>query len=198
MSDPYKNIWDVFFNVLTIFGAGTAFFVGLHQWQRAQQWQRAAKLDELIEKFEKWPMLRAGACILDWSNRTLKLEQQTIEINNDEVLLALRIHTSIQLLPGESMFPGQQTYYRDVYDATLDFFLRLEIALSAGLIDPGPTQAYFAYWIERLLKFDRHVDQNQVLGGQSPAAAMASYIETYGDQDSLRKLCRHFNLEPPA
>ena len=117
-----------------------------------------------------------------------------IDVQNDQVLLALRDHRSIE---GVDKFPYEQPTFRDAYDALLTFFNRLELALTTGLIDRDPARAYFSSWLERLVKFDRHKKDPNVLGGMDPARLVAAYIWAYGDRPSIVRLCKAFNIDPP-
>ena len=187
-----KDQWDVLLGGITILGAAVAFWFGLHQWRRGQAWQRADKLDDFITKFESDDLLRLGATVLDWSKRMTTYQGHQFLLLNEDALLALRDHATITERP---MFPGGQAQLRDAYDALLAFFQRLELSIANGLIEADSTKAYFAYWLERLLKFDRHPDKHGVLKGVSPEAMVAGYIKLYGDPESIKRLCRCFKLK---
>jgi hypothetical protein len=196
MADPTKNLCDVVLAVLTLVGAGVAFVLSLLQWRRAQAWQRADKLDTFIEKFESDELLRLATLVVDWELRETKFRGRNLEICNQDALLALRHHDEV---PEHSDFGDKQPTIRDAYDALLAFFQRLEVSISNGLIDAEPATAYFAYWLEHFLRFDRHPDEGgKILKGITPEAKVAAYIEAYGDMESIERLCRSFDVEPPS
>lgn len=90
----------------------------------------------------------------------------------------------------------RQPQLRDAYDALLAFFLRLELSISSGLIDADSTEAYFGYWLERFLEFDRHPDKDgKILHGVTPKAMVAGYIKLYSDPCSIKRLCQHFGMK---
>lgn len=196
MTDETKNLWDVVLNMVTMVGAAVAFGFGLQQWRKGQAWQRADKLDKFIEKFEADPLLRLAATILDWKERNdITFGGEKIDIRNNDVLLALRDHHTIAQRP---MFSDEQAKFRDAYDALLAFLNRLELSITTDLIDPEPTRAYFAYWLERLLEFNRHPDREKVLGDFTPSLAVVQYIKVYGDVKSVIRLCEHFKISVPG
>src|SRR5262249_24460088 len=41
MTNEAKNLWDVILSIITMLGAGVAFWFGLQQWRRGQDWQDA-------------------------------------------------------------------------------------------------------------------------------------------------------------
>lgn len=191
MDNMTKNLWDVILNIVTLVAAAVAFGFGLYQWRRSQAWQRAEKFDKLVEKFETDELLRLATVIIDWSERKVRFRNRDLTVLNDEALLALRDHQAIEVLP---KFPGEQATLRDAYDALLAFFNRLDVAISTGLIDAKPARDYFGYWLERLLKFDRHPDVDNVLGGKTPKAMVAGYIKVYADPKSIDSLRKHFGM----
>jgi hypothetical protein len=175
-------------------GATAAFIIGWMQWRRGQEWQRAEQLDKFVMKFESDPLLKLAAVVLDWSDRTVKFGEDDFEVKNDEVLLALRDH---QMIEDSNKFPGGQPTLRDAYDALLSFFNRLELAITTGLVDSEPAKTYFAYWLEKLVTFEGHEADKDVLGGEKPAKLVAAYIWVYGDVDSINNLCKEFEIDPP-
>lgn len=191
MQDETKNLWDVLLQIITLLGAALAFVVASFQWRRSQDWQRADRLDKLVEKSESDELLRLAAAVADWTSREIQFRGQAFQVENREVLHALRFHGDIQTAP---KYPGNQATLRDAYDALLSFFARLELAISTGLVDASAARLYFAYWLEHFLTFKRHLDVEHVLGGQPPRAAVAKYIRNYGDRASVVRLCQHFGL----
>jgi hypothetical protein len=148
-------------------------------------------LDEFVERWETNPLLRLAATVIDWTDRRVEFSGRPVILRNDEILLALRDH---EKLPAPPHFPGEQPLLRDVYDMTLQFFGRLELAISSGLIDAKPAQQYFGYWLEHLLLFDKHPDNNNVLEAHAtPREMVAGYIEKYGDRDSITRLKEAFS-----
>ena len=109
--------------------------------------------------------------------------------------MALRKHKSFED-PDE--FPGRQPTLRDAYDALLAFLNRLELAIGMELIDSAPAKAYFAYWVKRLVTFDQHPADAAVEDGAEPAKLVAKYISNYGDEESIKRLCKEFNIKAPA
>jgi hypothetical protein len=195
MSDATKNLFDVFLAVITMAGAAVAFFIGWMQWRRGQEWQRAEQLDKFIRQFESDELLKLATVVLDWKDRAVKFRGQDFKMRNRDVLLALRKHQSPED-PDE--FPGEQPTLRDAYDALLAFFNRLEIAIKTELIDSAPAKAYFAYWLERLVTFDQHTAESDVDNGADPAKLVAKYISAYSDEESIKRLCKEFEIEAPA
>ena len=191
MRDETKNLIDVILSVLTIVGAGVAFLLGLYQWKRSQAWQRAEQLNKFIEKFEADDLLRLATLVIDWTDRETRVDGRPVTFWNDEALLALRDHNTIKETP---MFPGEQATLRDAYDALLAFFTRLELGISTRLIDAKPSASYFAYWLNHFLSFDKHPDDNSVLKGAKPSNMVWQYITVYGDPESVRRLCDHFEI----
>jgi hypothetical protein len=194
MTDEAKNLYDFYLSIATLLGAAIAFLISLHQWRRAQGWQRAEQLDKLIHKFETDELLRLVTLVIDWTDREITYRGQPFSVQNDEVLLALRDHSTIKDRP---MFPGEQSTIRDSYDALLSFFNRLEVAITSDLIDAESAKSYFAYWLDHFLRFDKHPDKNDVLKGTVVETTVTRYIATYGDLDSVKRLCEHFKLNPP-
>ena len=194
MEDEIKNVWDVIINLLTLGGAGVAFYFSLHQWKCGQALQKAAKLDDFIAKFESDELLRLAATILDWRERTITCRGREVKVCSKEVLLALRIHTEIKESP---QFPGDRMIFRDAYDALLNFLQRLEIAIAGSLVDPVHARKCFGYWLERLLKFERHKDDpnDPFLDGREPTKMVRDYIRAYGDPESFRRLCEEFGMD---
>jgi hypothetical protein len=194
MEDEVKNVCDLLIDVLTLIGAGVAFYFSLHQWKCGQALQKAGKLDEFIAKFESDELLRLAATILDWRERKITCRNREVRVCSREVLLALRIHTEIKESP---QFPGDQMMFRDAYDALLNFLQRLEIAIAGNLVDPIHARKCFGYWIERLLKFERHKDDpNQpFLDGRKPGKMVRDYVRAYGDPESFRRLCEEFGMD---
>ena len=205
MSDEVKHVWDVVLTIVTMSGAAIAFCFGLVQWRRGQAWQRAEKLDRFIEKFESDELLKLGAAILDWTDRRISLRGGDLTVKNKEALLALRDHRTIKKQSADTdtavdddgpMFPGEQAKLRDAYDALLSFFERLELSISTELIDSDPARAYFSYWLERLVTFDRHRDDDgSILAGKTPAEMVAIYIKTYSDPHCIKRLCERFGIK---
>ena len=192
MTDEVKNMWDVILNLAAMVGAVIGFVLGLRQWQRGQAWQRADKLDGFIEKFETDELLRLAAVVLDWTDRKIKYRERTLTVLNNEALMALRDHRSMET----PEFPGEQATLRDAYDTLLAFLVRLELSISNGLIDAVPAKAYFAYWLERLVSFDRHPDKDgKILDGRSPETMVSGYIKAYSDLDAIRRLCLKFGVK---
>ena len=194
MTDETKNLWDFILSVVTLGGAAVAFVISLHQWRRSQAWQRAEQLDKFVQKFETDELLHLAALIIDWTDRETTFRGRQLTVTNDDVLLSLRDHGTVKERP---MFSGEQGTFRDAYDALLSFFNRLEVAISSGLIDAEPARAYFAYWLDHLLRFDKHPDRAGVLKGATVETTVAVYIETYGDLESVKRLCEHFRVNPP-
>ena len=199
MSDTDKNLIDIILAVVTMIGAVVAFVIGLFHWRRSQAWQRAEQLDKFIEKFETDALLKLSTVVLDWNDRNVKFQERDFAMRNDEALLALRDHRELggegSEIENEDMFPGEQPHIRDAYDALLAFFNRLELSISTRLIDVTPAQAYFAYWLKRLVTFDRHPDDKNVLNGTTPESMVAKYIRAYGEPASIKKLCEHFGVK---
>jgi len=131
---------------------------------------------------------------LDWSDRDVTFKDRQLTVSNDEVRLALHDH---RMIKDKRMFPVEQATLRDSYDAQQSFFNRIESSLSTKLIDVVPTEAYFAYWIERLVRFDRHNNDSGIMGTAKPAELVAAYIKVYGDQASITNLCKQFDVAPP-
>lgn len=194
MSPETKDLWDVILTLITMVGAIVAFVLGWMQWRRGQAWQRAEQLDKFVVKFESDELLTLATVVLDWYRRTVKFREEDFEVENDEVLLALRDHRTIT---DENKFTAKQATLRDAYDALLAFFNRLELGITTGLVDSVPAKAYFAYWLERLIKFDQHRAQDNVLKGADPVNLVAAYIWVYGNRESIEKLCREFGVDPP-
>ncbi len=194
MDSNTKNAWDVFLNIVTMIGATIAFGIGLRQWRRGQEWQRAERLDKFVELFEGDKALQTAATVLDWTCCNAEISGLAFDVDNDEVLLALRDHQKLK--PGEG-FAGNQMPVRRAYDALLSFFGRLEMAITGGLVDVAPARQYFRYWLVLLITFERHGDKNKVLGGQSPAEMVKGYIEAYGDPKSIQRLCQLLEVEHP-
>lgn len=196
MEPNTKNLFDVAFGIASLIGAIVAFILSLRQWRQGQAWQRAQKLDELITKWESDELLRLDANVLDWSSRDVTFRSAPFRIDNDEALLALRVHSTIVAGADKpSMFPGGQATLRDAYDALLSFFQRLEVAISGGLIDPVAASGFFRYWLERWVHFDRHRDRNNVLNGLAPATMTAGYVQAYGSPASFARLVKAFGLD---
>jgi uncharacterized membrane protein len=219
-----KNWWDVVLNVIALIAAAVAFVVGIYQWRRSQAWQRAEKLDKLIETFESAPLLTLAAVVLDWTTRKIHFGNRDLIVLNDEALLALRDHSKTKgdaqetdaqetdaqetdaqetdaqetnVKEDKIKFEGEQANLRDAYDAILTFFNRLELAISTNLIDKEPAKNYFSYWLERLVTFDRHPDKNKVLKRLTRKAAVATYIDVYGNVESVDRLCKAFDVQAP-
>ncbi|HSE24417.1 MAG TPA: hypothetical protein VLB68_22305 [Pyrinomonadaceae bacterium] len=194
MSTDTKNLWEVLLTILTMAGATVAFLVSWKQWQRGQEWQRSEQLDKFVVKFESDALLKLAAVVLDWHDRPVTFDGRMIDVQNQEVLLALRDHRDIE---GVDKFPGEQPTFRDAYDALLTFFNRIELAIATGLVDREPASAYFSYWLDHLVKFDRHKKDSSVLKGMDPAKLVAAYIWAYGDRHSIVRLCKAFKIDAP-
>jgi hypothetical protein len=196
MIDETKNLCDVILSVLTLVGAGIAFGLGLRQSRRSQAWQRAGKFDTFIEKWRSDELLGLARVVVDWELLETRFGGRDLEVCNEDALLALRHHEEV---PKRSDFGEKQATIRDAYDALLAFFHRLELSILTGLIDAEPAKAYFAYWLEHFLRFDRHPDEGgKILKGVTPEAKVAAYIEAYGRMDSIERLCRLFGVRPPG
>lgn len=196
MSDETKNIFDFILAVIGMIGALVAFIHTLRTWREGQHWKRAEQLDNFIERFESDDMLKLACIILDWTFRKTEFRGKEITIRNDDVLISLRFH--IEENGDRFIFTKEQALIRDMIDTLLAFFGRLEVALATRLIDREPAKQYFSYWLERLITMDRHPDESGVLNEQSPAGALANYVNTYADSQSLVRLCNTFDLEGAA
>ena len=195
MPNDTKNLYDVVLTLLTLASAGTAFVVGLLQWRRSQAWQRADKLDKFVDKFESNDLLRLAAVGVDWGVRKTRFGDRALTVSNEDALPALRNHDE---MPDGGEFEGEQPTIRDAYDALLAFFQRLEVSIKEKLIDARPAKAYFAYWLEHFLYFEHHPDEgHKILTSATPKAMVAGYIKVYGDPQSIKRLCRRFEVEPP-
>jgi hypothetical protein len=190
-----KDKWDVLLQVLTMGGAGLAFVIGLRQWRRDQAWKRAERMDQFVAQFEQDKLLQLAATILDWTYCSAEISGKEIDVENNEVLLALRDHSKMGPNP---VFKGNQMKMRRAYDALLSFFSRLEMALTMDLIDVEPDRQYFGYWLKRLVTFDRHSDDENVLGGTPPTKIVEDYIRVYGDPKSMARLRKHFGCDGDA
>jgi len=192
MTDCTKNVVDVVITLLAMIGTVIAFIHTLRQWSASQRWRRMEKLDQLIEYFERDPLLRVARTSVDWTARKIKHDGRYLTITNTDALLALRDHR--HLLEGGE-FEGEQATIRDGYDALLSFLARLEVALTGGLIDRDPAGVYFSYWLERFLTMDRHKDKDgSILEGKSPSQMAREYISMYGDMKSVERLCVQLGL----
>ena len=191
MTDDTKNIMDVILTIVGMIGAATVFFHTLREWQESQRWKRAEQLDKFVERFDHDEQLRLACVILDWSDRRITYKNRDLTLTNNDVLLALRIHTDIDA-DADCKFPGEQPTIRDAFDAVLAFFARLELALTFKLIDLEPAKRHFDYWLQRLLTMDQHSDPTRVLGEHSPEAMMRRYINKYGSEDSVERLRGYF------
>ena len=191
MSAETKNVFDVILTIIGMIAAGFAFVQTVREWRAAQRWKRAEQLDQFVNRFDNDAMLRLASVIVDWTDRAVTFLNRSLTVRNDDVLLALRVHTD---LDPDCKFPGEQPAIRDAYDALLAFFARLELALTSGLIDKAPARAYFRYWLQRFVTMDRHPDRKGVLAGQAPAAMVRNYVRAYGDEDSMKRLCRDFDI----
>lgn len=184
-----KETFDVVFDSLTLLAGVVAFGIGLYQWKRSQDWQRAAKLDDFVKFFQEDDLLRLAATAVDYTRRTTKFSGEAFHLSNTDALLALRDHKTMGTDEG---FTPEQAVLRDAYDALLEFFLRLEIAISAGLLDAVAAKWAFGYYLERFVTFDMHPDEKKVLGDRTPADMAAGYVRAYGDVDAIRRLQKHF------
>ena len=190
-----KDRIDITLAVLTMIGAVIAFIVSMRHWKRGQAWHRAEQLDKFIQKFETDELLKLSTVVLDWTRRDVKFQGSDFHLSNTEALLALRDHRTIE---DENKFPGQQPHIRDAYDALLAFFNRLELALATNLIDVAPAKAYFGYWVLRLVTLDQHPDEKKILDKVTPQQIVARYIQLYGDEKSMTKLCEQFGIGAPV
>src|SRR6478752_4032731 len=196
MVNDTKNLVDVILTLAGGVGALIAFVHTLQTWKESQRWQRADKLDKLIEAFEKDSLLRLACLVLDWTYRKTEVDGKEFSFTNEDVLLALRLHGDD---PGEPQeFSPIQAKIRDAYDALLTFFSRLDAALEAGLIDRAPSRRYFIYWLDVLLTMKHHHDQGRVLGEQTPAQAVTSYIRQYGNPSAIEHLASTLGFKVPA
>jgi hypothetical protein len=193
VSDETKNIIDVLLAVIGMIGAVVAYIHTLRTWREGQHWRRAEQLDKFIERFEADEMLKLACLMLDWTFRKTEFRAKEITIRNDDVLIALRLHGEEEGdLP---IFTQDQALIRDMFDALLAFFGRLDVALASRLIDRKSAKLYFSYWLERFITMDRHPDESGVLNGLTPDKAVASYVSAYGDPQSLMRLCNAFDLD---
>ena len=192
MPEETKCLVDLILKLLAMVGAVVAFIHTMQQWSTSQRWKRMEKLDDLIAYFERDSMLRVARMSLDWTRRTIKHDGRELTITNSDALLALRDHRG---LPENFRFEGEQPIIRDGYDAFVSFMVRVEIALTGGLIDRDPTRAYFSYWVERFVTMDRHLDDGgKLLDGHRPRDLALGYIDVYGDRQSMKRLCDSMGL----
>jgi hypothetical protein len=192
MSDWDKNMFDVWFSILSAIAATVAFLETIHRWKVSQHWRRSEQLDSFIEKFENDDLLKFTRHVLDWTARRVKYEEREITITNDDTLLALRDHQTLEV---GCKFGGEQPLIRDGYDRFLSFCQRLEVAISSKFIDRGPAQDCFGYWLERFLTMDMHPDNDGVLIPSTPAKEARNYVKLYGSETSIRRLCQHFGIQ---
>jgi hypothetical protein len=191
MSSETKNVCDVALAAISLVGAAVAFVCTLQQWRISQSWKRSEQLDKFVELFEKDELLGLGRTIVDWTVRKVSFRREQVKITNDDVLRALELYSK---MGADSGFPGEQPLIRDAFDAWLNFFQRLELALSSGLIDRLPTMQYFQYWVRRFATLEAHPDTNNVLGGRQAVNMVRDYVKEYGDIESFARLCRHFQI----
>jgi hypothetical protein len=194
MSDETKNLVDVFLALGAMAGAAIAFLHTLREWRSSQRWKRSEYLDKFVEAFERDELVRLGCTAVDWTSRNTTFRQQELQITNNDVLLALRPHEEMD--PGER-YAGNQAIIREAYDALFGFFCRLEIAVQSRLVDEGPARSYFKYWLERLVRLDRHPDTDRVLQG-SPEEMVAKYAHAYSDVEAVCRLCEAFQVSIPV
>lgn len=187
MTNEMKNLWDVVLNIMTMVGAGIAFWFGLQQWRRGQDWQRAEQMDKFVQEFENDELLRLAATVIDWTRREVVFRGRALVVTNTDSLLALRDHMTMGTKP---VFEGEQATLRDAYDALLAFFGRLELAISTKLVDAPPALQYFRYWLEHFLAFDKHPDEKNLLAGKLPKEMVAGYVNAYGDAASIKRFCK--------
>ena len=191
MLDETKNLIDVILAVVGGVGALIAFVHTLRTWKEGQRWRRADKLDELIETFEKEPLVKLACVVFDWTNRKTEVDGKDFVFTNEDVLLALRLHGDG---PGQTrQFSPTQAKIRDACDAFLNFFSRLDAALDAGLIDSAPARRYFVYWLEVALTMKHHPDEASV-HLLAPSQTLANYIHKYGNPNAIATLASAWGL----
>lgn len=197
MTESAKNLADVMIAIIGMTGAAFAFLHTLREWQEAQRWKRAEQLDKLIDLFEKEDLLRLARAAIDWETRIISYGGRELKLTNDDILLALRRHQDLDA-DADYKFPGEQPIIRDSLDSMIIFLTRLELAITAKLIDVAPAKLYFRYWVFHLLAMDKHSDKGNVLAGRSPESMAREYIQEYGDEESMARLCRLFEIDWPA
>jgi hypothetical protein len=195
MSPESKNLFDAIITVVGMTGAAVAFIYARQDWREAQRWKRAEQLNEFVTRFETDPLLRLASAVTDWTSRTVMHNGHPFQIHNNDALLALRNHETME---DDESFEGEQDTIRDAYDALLAFFTRLELALHSELIDVEPTRSYFRYWLERFTTMDRHPDDDNCLKGRLPVNVVWEYIDAYGEIGALCRLCDRFGLRHPV
>lgn len=197
VSDDTKNLVDAVLAILGGIGAALAFLHTLETWREGQRWQRAAKLDALIEHFERDALLRLACVIIDWTSRRLELDGDTFAYTNVDALGALKLYGEG---PGQTLrFTPTQAKIRDAYDAFLSFMSRLDAALEARLVDTEPAARHFRYWLEVFASMRHHPDADgSILDGKSPSQAVADYIRAYGDPAVIASLQKRFHHKTTA
>jgi hypothetical protein len=197
MSDPvtpYRDTVSVCLALFSMFGTTVAFLCTLFTWRKGQRWQRSEKLDEMILYFEGNDLLQLACIALDWPSRDVEFRGKEFSYTDEDVLMAVGAigkdrASAMRATP-------VQARLRDAIDVLLSFFLRLETAISSGLVDTQPARTYFAYWVERLVSLDRHPGVDKPEDGYlSGAHAVALYIQTFSDADSMRRLEAAFELK---
>jgi hypothetical protein len=175
---------DTVLKIIGIFGAGLGFWWGVREWREGQRWKRAERRDTLIAEFEKTPLVRLGAKIIDWRAATVELGERKVVYGSESVRAALRVHWGVA---GDVAYPPPQDDLRDAFDALLTFFVKLEHEISTGLVENGPTLQYFAYWLCRLEMMSEHALDGEG-DASAAAAAMRAYEEAYSDAAAIRRL----------
>jgi len=188
MKPEEKASFDAVWSVVGTVGAILAFVWAILQWRVSQKWKRAEQLDKFVELFEKDELLTVGRTIVDWTARKIMFRGEEVKIMSEDVLLALRLHES---MGSNCIFPHPQPLIRDAYDTWLNFFQRLELAISSGLIERLPTKQYFGYWVNQFVTMAAHPGATNT---ESPKQLVRQYVDTYGDAQSLARLCQHFGI----
>lgn len=169
-------------------GAAYGFVVARDDWRQSQRWRKSEELEKIIDRFEADPKCKLACTVLDWSARRTTYDDKPLVVTSAVALEALALHD----VDAVSKYSDEAALLRDALDGALAFLVRLDAALDRDFVETGHAKPYFSYWLERLVTFDRHEDEE---GTQ--ALRVARYVKRYSDAQALSHLCERFGISAP-
>jgi len=179
--------------ILKIFGAAVAFWIGLNQYRKSEAWKRLEFVASEMKAFYDDAAVRLAMGMLDWRRKEVALFKYRGENDFERELIDYGIVASALGIDPDLKYDKVHSAVREIFERFLEFFARFEGFLAAGVVTKADLHPYLDYWVKLIAGQDDHSPEvtKQVL------PSLWRFIDYYGYRDVRRFISRYETVDFP-
>lgn len=125
------------------------FIKAIYEYTKSLKWKKSELLMKEIKDFFGDEKIKVFCQILDWNTRNIKIEGESILVNDDFLVEAFSTHNK------KGSFSKDEAKIRDLFDYFLDRLSYFNFYIKNGLVDEEEVLDYLSYYLDIMIKNGR-------------------------------------------